>query len=85
MADTIDSLEDLLELMIANPPMARHLKENPQQVSSLFGLSLSQEEMESISRNLDIDAILKSAVSPHSLVMKVAQGLGLKGRRTSGA
>lgn len=78
MADRIDSLEDLLELMIANPSMARRLRDNPQDIASLFDIKLSQEEQESISRKLDVEAIVRSAVTPRSMVMKVAQGLGLE-------
>jgi hypothetical protein len=78
MANRVDSLEDLLDLMIANPSMARHLHENPQQVASLFNITLSKQEQDSISRKLDVEAIVRSAVTPHSMVMKVAQGLGLE-------
>lgn len=76
----IHTLTDLFALVLENPNLAKHLKAEPHTIAEMFGIHLSQEEVEKIRVNLDIDAI--EATQLDSMADKVAQGIGLKDLRS---
>ncbi len=78
MTTKVNSLDDLLSFVIANPGIARELRSDPQRVAKLFGLTLTPDQIKRLSSNLDIAGIEHAAKEIDSMVAKVAQGVGLR-------
>ena len=78
MSQRIVNLQDLLSLVIANPKMAKGLKDDPKKVAEFFGITLTADQAAKIQEKLDVDEILKASKAADSMAAKVAQGMGLK-------
>ncbi len=78
MPQRISSINDLLNLVISNPSMAKALKEDPDKVAGIFGVRLSKDESAKIKERLDIKMIAEAAKVADSMVAKAAQGMGLE-------
>jgi hypothetical protein len=81
MPATISTITDLLELVIANPSMARVLKEDPDRVARMFGVRLTKAEAAKIKAKLDVQKIATAAKTADTMAMKAAQGIGLTATR----
>jgi hypothetical protein len=76
--DRVRSLEDLLDFVIKNPSVARHLKDDPQTVAEMFAIHLSDDQAALIRENLDMEQIFSAAEMADSMAAKVAGGIGLR-------
>jgi hypothetical protein len=78
VSDRVRSVGDLLDFVIANPSVARRLKDDPQAVAEMFEIRLSDDQAALIRENLDLDQVFSAAQAADSMVAKVATGIGLR-------
>lgn len=73
----VENLSDLFSLVLQNPKLAKYLKDDPNSVADMFGISLSEAEAKAIRSDLDVNLILAAATEADTMAAKVAQGIGL--------